>query len=103
MDEASQCIEPEGLIPFCLGFNKLVMVGDPEQLPATVKSKKAKDNSLDIAMFSRLFKYWDDTVEKESDNPVLKLKVQYRMHPSILEWPNRYVKSPKMHSTSKLC
>ena len=49
MDEASQCIEPEGLIPFCLGFNKLVMVGDPEQLPATVKSKKAKDNSLDSA------------------------------------------------------
>ena len=53
MDEASQCIEPEGLIPFCLGFNKLVMVGDPEQLPATVKSKKAKDNSLDTSMFSR--------------------------------------------------
>ena len=33
VDEASQCVEPEMLIPFRLGFTKLVMVGDPEQLP----------------------------------------------------------------------
>jgi superfamily I DNA and/or RNA helicase len=32
-DEASQCVEPEMLIPFRLGFSKLVMVGDPAQLP----------------------------------------------------------------------
>lgn len=35
MDEASQCVEPEALIPFKLGFKKLVMVGDHEQLQAT--------------------------------------------------------------------
>ena len=29
MDEASQCVEPEALIPLKLGFMKLVMVGDP--------------------------------------------------------------------------
>ena len=33
VDEASQCVEPEMLIPFPLGFTKLVMIGDPEQLP----------------------------------------------------------------------
>ena len=32
MDEASQCVEPESLIPLKLGFKKLVMVGDHEQL-----------------------------------------------------------------------
>ena len=88
MDEASQCIEPEALIPLSLGFTKLVMVGDPEQLPATVKSKLAKDNSLGVSMFARLFKFFEDTSTEES--PVLKLGIQYRMHPSILEWPNRY-------------
>merc|ERR1712029_892248 len=90
MDEASQCIEPEGLIPFSLGFNKLVMVGDPEQLPATVRSKTAKKHSLDTAMFSRLFKYWEDHHKSGGGSPVLKLAQQYRMHPRILEWPNRY-------------
>lgn len=33
VDEASQCVEPEMLIPFKLGFNKMIMVGDPAQLP----------------------------------------------------------------------
>ena len=40
MDEASQCVEPESLIPLKLGFRKLVMVGDHEQLQATVTSAK---------------------------------------------------------------
>ena len=47
MDEASQCLEPESLIPLKLGFIKLVMVGDQEQLQATVTSMKAKN--LDIS------------------------------------------------------
>ena len=42
IDEASQCVEPEALLPFKFGFKKLVMVGDHKQLPATVTSKYAK-------------------------------------------------------------
>merc|ERR1712029_308039 len=42
------------------------------------------------AMFSRLFKYWEDHHKAGGDSPVLKLAQQYRMHPRILEWPNRY-------------
>ncbi len=53
MDEASQCIEPEGLIPLKLGFSKLIMVGDPEQLPATVSSLEAKDNRFNVSLFTR--------------------------------------------------
>ena len=37
MDEASQCVEPEALIPL-----KLVMVGNHEQLPTTVTGMKAE-------------------------------------------------------------
>ena len=40
MDEASQAVEPEALIPLKYGFCKLVMVGDHEQLQATVTSAK---------------------------------------------------------------
>ena len=32
VDEASQCVEPEMLIPFPLGFQKLIIIGDHNQL-----------------------------------------------------------------------
>lgn len=38
MDEATQSNEQETLIPLMLGVSKLVLVGDPAQLPATVLS-----------------------------------------------------------------
>jgi superfamily I DNA and/or RNA helicase len=53
VDEASQCVEPEALIPLKLGFTKLVMVGDPAQLPATVSSLEAKQQSYSVSLFSR--------------------------------------------------
>lgn len=39
MDEATQCCEAESLIPLLLGVNTLILVGDPNQLPATVISQ----------------------------------------------------------------
>ena len=74
VDEASQSVEPELLIPMQLGFTKLVLVGDPEQLPATVISQKAKKLSYHFSMFSRLFRHFDNTPQ----NPVAMLDVQYR-------------------------
>ena len=75
VDEASQSVEPELLIPMQLGFTKLVLVGDPEQLPATVISQKAKKLSYHFSMFSRLFRHFDNTPQ---NNPVAMLDVQYR-------------------------
>jgi len=46
----------------------------------------AKDRSYDESMFKRLFKH----PEIERDRCALKLRVQYRMHPEILKFPNRY-------------
>ena len=37
--KASQCLEVDCLIPLRFGCNKFILVGDPEQLPATVLSK----------------------------------------------------------------
>lgn len=39
VDEATQCCEAESLIPLLLGVNTLIIVGDPNQLPATVISQ----------------------------------------------------------------
>ena len=85
MDEASQCVEPEALIPLKLGFMKLVMVGDPAQLPATVQSIQAKRQNYHVSLFSRVFKHF----EHEADSPIQHLTVQYRMHSEISTWPNR--------------
>ena len=86
IDEAGQSVEPETLIPLRLRFKKLVMVGDPEQLPATVLSKKAKKLSYKFSLFGRLFKKF----ENEAENPTQMLQLQYRMHPEIAKWPNSY-------------
>eukprot|EP00092_Neocalanus_flemingeri_P033322 GFUD01036237.1.p1 GENE.GFUD01036237.1~~GFUD01036237.1.p1 ORF type:complete len:1656 (+),score=684.01 GFUD01036237.1:182-4969(+) len=105
MDEASQCVEPEALIPLKLGFSKLVMVGDHEQLPATVTSMKAKKLDYQQSLFGRLFSFLtggrSNQVEIVSSAgntppmvatrcPVLRLDTQYRMHQEIADWPARY-------------
>lgn len=88
MDEASQCVEPEALVPLKLGFNKFVMIGDPEQLSATVASQEAKKLSFDVSLFTRLYKALGN--RPGESNPVHKLTTQYRMHPEIVKWPNAY-------------
>ncbi|XP_049957328.1 uncharacterized protein LOC126473983 [Schistocerca serialis cubense] len=86
VDEATQCSEPESLIPLLLGINCLVLVGDPEQLPATVISQEAKKLGLGQSMFARL----RSCFESQEKTAVQMLNVQYRMHPEICLWPNQY-------------
>jgi len=102
MDEASQCVEPEALIPFKLGFRKLVMVGDHEQLQATVTSVKAKEMEYQQSLFGRLVSFLTHGGHSDKENagstppmshtrsPILRLDTQYRMHPDIVLWPNKY-------------
>ena len=99
VDEASQCVEPEALLPLKLGFTKMIMVGDPEQLPATVTSLTAKSKRYDTSMFARLFQFLEDTSLARNgnnigtgqfDSGVQRLIYQYRMHSEIVKWPNSY-------------
>ena len=100
MEEASQCVEPEALIPLRLGFSKLVMVGDHEQLQATVISNKARDLQYQQSLFGRLISHLTTGASDHGHSaghtpplvsrcPVFRLKTQYRMHPDIALWPNR--------------
>ena len=79
IDEAAQAIEPATLVPLvATGARQVFLVGDPVQLPATVISKEAMQYGLDRSLFQRL---------QEQDFPVVTLKTQYRMHPSIRKFP----------------
>lgn len=62
------------LIPLLYGCQRLILIGDPNQLPATVFSQKSLENKYDQSLFERLMK---------SGYPVNVLKTQYRMHPDI--------------------
>ncbi|KAM7357882.1 putative helicase senataxin [Cochliomyia hominivorax] len=100
IDEATQCTEPWTLLPLKFGINSLVLVGDTQQLPATVLSKKANDLGLGISMFTRIQQCLDNIPSSSAkgtnvamttpNNIIYSLQTQYRMHPEICRWPNQY-------------
>ncbi|XP_052845078.1 uncharacterized protein LOC128257881 isoform X2 [Drosophila gunungcola] len=95
IDEATQCTEPWTLLPMRFGLTHLVLVGDTQQLPAVVLSKKAIDFGLSNSMFDRIQRSLQQQLDKPGGNQfvhtkLFKLSMQYRMHPEICRWPNKY-------------
>eukprot|EP00977_Amphora_coffeiformis_P004642 scaffold1000_cov166-Amphora_coffeaeformis.AAC.32 len=81
VDEAAAATEPELCIPFHLQPKRLLCVGDPLQLPATVLSRRAIDLGLSQSLHERLMYHCDfDHV---------MLDVQYRMNPEISCFPSQ--------------
>ncbi|XP_044589239.1 uncharacterized protein LOC123268325 isoform X2 [Cotesia glomerata] len=97
VDEATQSTEPETLIPLMLGVLKLILVGDPQQLPATVLSSRAKELNYDKSLFSRIH----EKFMSELENPIISLNTQYRMAHPIVYWPNRFFYSNQLQSSVK--
>uniref|UniRef100_A0A673VTR5 Senataxin n=1 Tax=Suricata suricatta TaxID=37032 RepID=A0A673VTR5_SURSU len=93
VDEAGQSCEVETLTPLIHRCNKLILVGDPKQLPPTVISMKAQEYGYDQSMMARFCKLLEDSVEHNVIGrlPVVQLTVQYRMHPDICLFPSNYV------------
>jgi hypothetical protein len=79
IDEGSQATESSCLIPLCHAAQHLVIVGDQCQLEPFVKSDVAKSDNLGTSLFNRLC--------QQGIVPTM-LNVQYRMHPSICEFPS---------------
>ncbi|KAK9868262.1 hypothetical protein WJX84_007623 [Apatococcus fuscideae] len=89
-DEAAQALEPAALIPLqMLAANggKVVLVGDPKQLPATVLSRAAQAKLLSQSLFERL---------QQAGHGVVMLSEQYRMHPAISMWPSLFFYERKL-------
>ena len=60
-------------------MNKIVLVGDPNQLPPTLMSKNPKVTLFDRSLFERIL--------TNGHNPYF-LSIQYRMAPVIREFPS---------------
>ncbi|KAH9769914.1 Regulator of nonsense transcripts 1-like [Citrus sinensis] len=79
IDESTQATEPECLIPLVLGAKQVVLVGDHCQLGPVIMCKKAARAGLAQSLFERLVLL--------GLKPI-RLQVQYRMHPSLSEFPS---------------
>lgn len=81
IDEATQATEPVTLIPF-LRAKKVILAGDPFQLPPTILSEKAAKEGLGKSLFERL-------LEEHGDGVKRMLKEQYRMNEGIMRFPSK--------------
>ena len=78
LDEASQGTEPGAWIPLQYA-NRLVLAGDPFQLPPTILSAQAIAGGLQISLMERLMVQLGPTVAR-------RLAVQYRMNQEIMSF-----------------
>ncbi|MBL7846838.1 MAG: AAA family ATPase [Cyclobacteriaceae bacterium] len=81
IDEAGQALEPACWIPL-LRCERVVLAGDHQQLPPTIKSNEAAKEGLAVTLFEKgILKH-----------PVKAkmLQVQYRMHQAIMAFSSRY-------------
>ncbi|KFQ17915.1 Uncharacterized protein C4orf21, partial [Merops nubicus] len=76
LDECSQMTEPASLLPIArFQCEKLVLVGDPKQLPPTIQgSESVHEKGLEQTLFDRLCLMGHKAV---------LLRTQYRCHPAI--------------------
>ncbi|CAF1514128.1 unnamed protein product [Adineta ricciae] len=80
IDEASQITEPNILISLVRITDQIVLVGDQKQLPPIIKMTDAKQ-LLERSFFQRLL----ENLRISS----IMLDTQYRMHPSLIDFPSR--------------
>ena len=83
IDEAAQSTEPDCWIPLRYS-QRLVLAGDPWQLPPTIVSKSAAAGGLAISLLERLMSSTPDAT------PLARqLDVQYRMHQQIMDFSSQ--------------
>ena len=88
IDEAAQAVEMSTLIPLKYACRRLILVGDPNQLPATVFSERSKEHNYEQSLFERL---------QKGRHAVTMLQTQYRMHPHISAFPSAHFYAGAIH------
>ncbi|KAI8114303.1 hypothetical protein M9434_002429 [Picochlorum sp. BPE23] len=94
IDEAGQASEVATLQPLTAGAKSVVLVGDPQQLPATILSEAGKAVQMERSLFERL---------QRQGCPVALLSVQYRMHPEIRKFPSQHFYNGKLEDAKEVC
>lgn len=97
VDESGQALEVELLCPLYLEPRVCCIVGDPNQLPATVLSERALERGLHRSAMQRLMML-DGAVWRAT----LLLTRQYRMHGDIVRWPSTQFYNDKLVSADWL-
>ncbi|KAE9031373.1 hypothetical protein PF011_g155 [Phytophthora fragariae] len=87
VDEAAQAVELSTIIPMKFGSRQCVLVGDPQQLSATVFSRNSGQSLYERSLFERL---------ESCEHPVHMLRTQYRSHPMISDFPRNYFYDGKL-------
>lgn len=89
LDEATQATEPLALLAV-LRTRRLVLAGDPCQLPPTVLSQAAQARGLAVSLLERLL---EDHRAPDGHEPgperMMLLREQHRMHRDIMTFPSQ--------------
>lgn len=90
VDESAQCCEPELLLPLWHNVNhKMILIGDPKQLPATVICRKAEKMLFGRSLFQRFVTHFASLKnETIATNLVMLLNTQFRMKTPLIQWPS---------------
>jgi DNA polymerase alpha-associated DNA helicase A len=92
IDEVSQSLEPQCWVPLatCPLAKRLIVAGDNQQLPPTVKSMEFEFKSLlETTIFDRLVKLFGDVIK-------CTLTIQYRMNTTIMDFPSKQLYDNKL-------
>ncbi len=80
IDEAAQATEPNLLIALQTGVQKVLLIGDPYQLPATCMSSDCNVTLFNRSLFERFL---------DANIKPYFLNIQYRMAPLIRQFPSK--------------
>jgi ATP-dependent RNA/DNA helicase IGHMBP2 len=87
IDEAAQALEP-GCWVAILKTKKLILAGDHQQLPPTIKNQKSSNNGLENTLFQKLIlKYPEASI---------MLETQYRSNEKIMAFSSDYFYNGKL-------
>jgi superfamily I DNA and/or RNA helicase len=93
IDEAGQALEPGCWIPV-LRARRLVLAGDPFQLPPTVKSGSAASGGLALTLLEKAILLHPEAVTL--------LDEQYRMHEQIMSYPSHAFYADRLRAHSSI-
>ena len=93
IDEAGQALEPACWIPI-LKAEKLVIAGDPYQLPPTIKSTEAAAGGLATTLLEKLIELHPEAVSL--------LEIQYRMNETIMGFSSKVFYENKLKADSSV-
>ena len=95
IDEACQSTEPGCWLPI-LRCDRVVLAGDHCQLPPTVVSQEAAAEGFGVSLFERLMTHYGPSLAR-------RLKVQYRMHESIMEFSSSEFYEGDLEADPSVC